>query len=119
LSLAAAAAGSIAGIAAASLLAQSALAVWMGSTVCRYLSIETWRYTARCWLLPLAVISCAGALRFFLTISNALEFLALALLYVCLFALFCRLAGLRACMVVEELQTSFNAFRKSLSPTSN
>ena len=119
LSLAAAAAGSIAGIAAASLLAQSALAIWMGSAACRYLSIETWRYSARCWLLPLAVISGAGALRFFFTLSTVLEFLALAILYVCLFALFCRLAGLRAYMIAEELQTSFNAFRKSLFPTGN
>jgi len=115
LSLAAGAVGSIAGIAVASLLAQSVLAIWLGLAACMHLSIPAFAYVKRCWLLPLFIIAIAGALRTFFSVSFGPDMIALAAVYFCLLLVFCRLADLRLRMLIEEARASFSGFRNILA----
>jgi len=115
LSILAASKGSIAGIAGASLVAQSALAIWLGFTTCRYLHIPAKFYLFRSWLLPVVIVLLAGLLRFYIHNLSVVGITGLALAYIGIFAAFCRLAGWSVDILKEELRILLAGLSKSLA----
>jgi O-antigen/teichoic acid export membrane protein len=63
LSFAAMRAGSILGIALATVLAQSFFSLWISRFVCGELKLSWRRWALRSWLLPVGIVSCAYAAR--------------------------------------------------------
>lgn len=74
--------GSIAGIAFATVFAQSILSLLSGRYLCRYLNLPWMNWSLRSWLLPVLITGIAGASRMYWKmdrISDAISYLLLSL----------------------------------------
>ena len=69
----------IAGIAVATAIAQSGLTLFCGVRICRRLEIPMIRWVARCWVLPVTVVTLGGGIRYLLapdTVGGAIGLVA-------------------------------------------
>jgi O-antigen/teichoic acid export membrane protein len=94
--------GSITGVAAATVVAQSISSICLGIVTCRYLKISAARWAARCWLLPIALTLAAAGLKQLFPDDSLLHLSVLAACYLALFLAVCRLAGMTREMVRAE-----------------
>ena len=99
--------GSIAGVAIATDIAQSISLIYLGWVTCRYLGLSAVRWTARCWLLPVALTLVAAALKESFPHDSLVDLGALSACYLVLFLVACRLAGMNWIL----LRTEFNQVR--------
>ena len=99
--------GWIAGVAIATDIAQSISSIYLGYVTCRYLGLSMIRWTARCWLLPVAFTLAAAVLKGWLPTDSLAHLGALSACYAGLFLVVCRLAG----MTWELLRTEINLAR--------
>jgi O-antigen/teichoic acid export membrane protein len=95
--------GSIAGVAAATVVAQSISSICLGTVTCRYLKISTTRWIARCWLLPVGFTFVAAALKTLFPDDSLIHLSVVSLCYVALFFPVCRLAGMNWELLRAEL----------------
>jgi hypothetical protein len=86
--------GSIAGVAAATVLAQSISSISLGIVTCRYLKISAKSWVARCWLLPISFTLAASLLKKLFPDDSFMHLSILAGCYLVLFLAVCRLAGM-------------------------
>ena len=94
--------GSITGVAAATVVAQSISSICLGIVTCRYLKISAAHWVARCWLLPVALTLAAAGLKQLFPDDSLLHLSVLAACYLVLFLVVCRLAGMTREMVRAE-----------------
>jgi hypothetical protein len=95
--------GAMAGVAIATVIAQSISSIYLGSVTCRYLGISVPRWTARCWLLPVAFTIAAATLKERFPDDSFLHLGILSVSYVVLLLVVCRLAGMNLEMFRAEL----------------
>ncbi|MGB8355497.1 MAG: hypothetical protein WCD79_16485 [Chthoniobacteraceae bacterium] len=67
----------ITGIAIATAIAQSALTLYCGVRICRNLGLPMVRWVARCWVLPVVVVTLGGLLRHLVTPDTVVAILVL------------------------------------------
>ena len=96
--------GSIAGVAVATVIAQSISSICLGTVTCRYLGISSLRWMARCWLLPVAFTLVAAGLKMLFPDDSLLHLSVLSTCYLVLFVVICRLTGLTREMVRAEFR---------------
>ena len=95
--------GSIAGVAWATVLAQSISSICLGTVTCRYLGLPAKKWVLRCWMLPISFTLVAAALKIYWP-ENSLAHLGwLSLCYLGLFLVVCRLAGATRELARSEL----------------
>lgn len=96
-------AAALAGVAVATVIAQSISSIFLGIVTCRFLGISVTRWTARTWLLPIAFTVGAAALKQLLP-ENSFEHLGLlSICYLVLFLVVCRLIGMNWKLMRTEL----------------
>ncbi len=95
--------GSITGVAVATVIAHSILSLWLGWYACRHLGLSAARWSARSWLLPLAVVLTAGVLKFYLPGSSLSHLGLLLVSYVVLLIVTGVLAGMSRKILGSEL----------------
>ena len=105
--------GSIAGVAIATVIAQSISTIYLGMVTCRYLKISAAAWTARCWVLPMGFTLSAAALKWLFPQDSLMHLGVLSLCYVVLFLVVCRLAGLNRDLVQTELKQARALFFRS------
>ena len=94
--------GSLAGIALATVLAQSLLSLGASYFLCRHLRTPWAPWVLKGWLLPLAIISTAGWLRTFFAADSLVPFLEIAGIYVGLFLLLAWSLGINTAFIRDE-----------------
>jgi O-antigen/teichoic acid export membrane protein len=103
--------GSIAGVAAATVVAQSISSICLGTVTCRYLKISTTRWIGRCWLLPISFTLIAAALKALFPHDSLIHLSVLSVCYVALFFPVCWLAGMNWELLRAELMHARALFR--------
>lgn len=83
----------VAGVAVATVIAQSISSIFLGTVTSRYLGISVTRWIARCWLLPIAFTIGGAALKQLLPDNSFAHLGLLSICYLALFLVVCRLAG--------------------------
>lgn len=96
--------GSIAGVAWATVLAQSISSICLGTVTCRCLNLSPLRWIARCWLLPVGFTASAAALKELFPDESLMHLGLLCLCYAGLFLVLCRLAGMNRELAQTELK---------------
>lgn len=91
------------GVAVATVIAQSISSIFLGWVTCRYLGISAGRWTARCWLLPLAFTVAAAALKQMFPENSFAHLSIVCACYLALFLIVCGLAGMNADLLRTEL----------------
>jgi len=94
--------GSITGVAAATVVAQSISSISLGTVTCRYLKISTKLWLARCWLVPIVFTLAASALKMLFPADSFMHLSILAGCYLVLFLTVCWLAGMTREMLRAE-----------------
>lgn len=105
--------GSITGVAVATVLAQSISSIYLGTVTCRYLGISAVHWTARCWLIPLAVVLTAAGLKELFPDNSVQHLGILAGCYVMLFLVICRLVGMNRELIRTELRQARALFSRN------
>jgi hypothetical protein len=99
-------AGSIAGITFAAVIAQTVLSLVLGYFTCRHLNLSLVRWTAKSWLLPVAVVLAAAGLKGVYRGQSLLHISLLAVCYAGLLIVAALLAGLNREMLRSEIATA-------------
>jgi O-antigen/teichoic acid export membrane protein len=102
--------GSIAGVAGATVVAQSISSICLGIVTCRYLKISATRWIARCWLLPVCLTLAAAALKTLFPQSTVAHLGALCACYALLLVAVGWLAGLNWDLLRAELRNARGMF---------
>ena len=105
--------GSITGVAAATVVAQSISSICLGMVTCRYLKLSASRWITRCWLLPLGFTVLAAALKELLPDNSLMHLGLLSVCYLGLFLVVCRLAGMNRELVQAELNQLRGLFSRN------
>jgi O-antigen/teichoic acid export membrane protein len=95
--------GSIAGVAAATVVAQSISSVCLGTVSCRYLGLSATRWAVRCCLLPILFTLAAAGLKWVFPYDSLLHLSILAGCYLILFLVVCWLAGMNRELLRAEV----------------
>jgi len=111
LSLLAAHSGSLLGVAAATLVAQSFASVIMGAATCHRLSLSHPRWTVRTWVLPTLAVGLMAAARVMLEPTSLFSAVALSGAIGLVLVALAGAIGLRFYMFIEEWQRLRVSFR--------
>jgi O-antigen/teichoic acid export membrane protein len=103
--------GSIAGVACATVVAQSISSIWLGIMTCRYLQIPVRQWLARCWLLPVCLTLAAASLKLLFPQNTLVHLGTLCGCYTLLFVAVGWLAGLNWELLRAELVHARALFR--------
>lgn len=103
LSIVSAKLGSIAGVAVATVIAQSVSSISLGTITCRYLKLSVSRWIWRCWALPLGITLAAAELKKLFSGDSLGQLGILSGCYALMFLLVCWLAGLNLKLLKHEL----------------
>jgi len=95
--------GSIAGVAGATVVAQSISSICLGTVTCRYLNISATRWIARCWFLPVCLTLAAAGLKLLFPQSTVVHLSVLCGCYALLFVVVGWLAGMNRDLIRVEL----------------
>jgi len=107
--------GWLPGVAIATVIAQSISTVFLGVILCRYLGLSVWRWTARCWLLPVLFTATAAGLKLLFKENSLLDLGVLSACYLVLFLVVCRLAGMNLELLRTEIKVARELFLKRLT----
>jgi O-antigen/teichoic acid export membrane protein len=97
--------GSITGIAAATVIAQSVLSISLGYVACRFLKLSLIRWTVKSWLLPLAIVFAAVGLKVIFSGQDLPHIGVLLACYAGLFVVAALLTGMDGKMLRSEIAT--------------
>jgi hypothetical protein len=95
--------GWIAGVAWATVVAQSISSLCLGTVTCRYLGLPAVRWAARCWLLPVGFTLGAAALKWRFPDDSFGHLGLLAGCYLAIFLVVCWLGGMSRELLRSEL----------------
>ncbi|HEV8491022.1 MAG TPA: hypothetical protein VGR76_02075, partial [Candidatus Angelobacter sp.] len=98
----------LAGVAGATVVAQSISSLFLGTVTCRYLGLSGIRWAARCWLLPIGFTLVAAILKELFPHDSIKHLAVLSACYGALFLMVCWLAGMNR----ELLRMEFAQARK-------
>lgn len=104
LSILAAKKGSVAGVAWATVVAQSISSICLGTVTCRYLGLSALKWVVRCWSLPVGFTLLAARLKEWLPDNSPMHLGLLCACYLGVFLVVCWLAGLNRELVQSELK---------------
>jgi O-antigen/teichoic acid export membrane protein len=93
----------IGGVAAATVVAQSISSICLGIVTCRYLKMPAFKWTVRCWLLPLGFTLIAATFKVYFPHDSLRDLGVIAAVYLVLFLVLCRLAGMNLQLLRSEL----------------
>ena len=93
----------MAGVAVATVIAQSICSIFLGAVTCRHLGISVAKWTVRCWLLPVAFTIGAATLKGILPDDSFLHLGLLSICYLAIFLVTCALAGMNWHLLRTEL----------------
>jgi O-antigen/teichoic acid export membrane protein len=94
--------GSIGGVAVATVVAQSISSITLGAITCRYLGLPVGRWTARCWVLPIAFTAIAALLKHLFPRDSFSHLGILTGCYAALLLAVCWLAGINGKLLRTE-----------------
>jgi O-antigen/teichoic acid export membrane protein len=104
--------GAIAGVAVATVIAQSVLSLGLSWHICRHLGFSFLRWTLKCWLLPLGIVLSAAVLKDYFPKQSFSNLGWLLSCYVILFFAACWLAGMNTGLLRSEFAFVRSIFNK-------